>query len=353
MKITGGKWQVVAGVQSGEEGNTMSWRNERGMALLITVMTLSLLFAVTVQYQRSTWHKFTVSHNHKVGIQLKAIAASGVEIARALLESDGKTGNFDTEMDLWANIDNEDFADLFPNGRLALTISDLSGRLQVNSLVQTGKSGTANTEEQIRAVLLRLLLSGSFAIEDEVQARQIVDALVDWLDADDRESDFGAENSYYRSLDPPYSCKNGPVEYLEELLLVAGMTPELLFGSAGKKGLADYLTVSGDDGRINLNTAPLLLIKSLDPLIDDELVTRLDEYRRQEGGAENLAKPDWYKNIGGWPGDIALDEKVLTTQSTHFLVSATGLFDTLTKHISAVVLRSSGGQTQLLAQKVE
>ncbi len=31
-------------------------------------------------------------------------------------------------------------------------------------------------------------------------------------------------------LDPPYAPRNGPMETIEELLLVRGVTPELLFG---------------------------------------------------------------------------------------------------------------------------
>ena len=111
----------------------------------------------------------------------------------------------------------------------------------------------------------------SFPIEDETEARSIVDALVDWIDEDDKESDLGAESSYYQSLDKPYSCRNGPVRYIEELLLIKGISPALLFGADGKRGLADYLTVNGDDGKVNLNTAPLLVIKSFDSLISDDL----------------------------------------------------------------------------------
>lgn len=337
------------------------WRNERGMALLITIMTLSLIFAITVQYHRSTWQKFAVSHNHRMAGQLRAIAGSGVEIALALLEHDGKTTTSDSLLDGWASIADEDLRDLFPAGTLHLAITDLSGRLQINSLVQTpgggkkktGGGGGGNTENEVRAVLLRLLLSGSFAIEDEVQARRIVDALVDWIDGDDRESDFGAENGYYRSLDPPYNCKNGPVEYLEELLLVAGITPELLFGSAGTNGLAGYLTVYGDDGKMNINTAPLPLIKSLDPDIDDELAGRLDEFRRDKEGGERLNDPAWYKNVDGWPGDITLDQRLLTATSSYFHISATGLADAQVQQIAADVERESGGKVKLLARKVE
>jgi general secretion pathway protein K len=242
-----------------------------------------------------------------------------------------------------------------------LEITDLAGHLQINSLVRKksgeGKRGLPakgrNPENQAEKILYRLLLSGSFAVSSEMQAQQLVDALVDWMDADDRESDNGAEDSYYRSLDPPYGCKNGPIEFIEELLLVKGMTPDLLFGTTTTKGLADYLTVFGNNGKININTAPRLILKSLDPLISDDLIDRLDTFRRDARNAARLADPEWYKNIDGWPGDIVIYENMLTIESTYFQIIGTGRSDNLEKRMTAVVERTGRGQAKLLWQKVE
>ena len=41
----------------------------------------------------------------------------------------------------------------------------------------------------------------------------------------------GAKESYYSGLTPPYHCKNGPLDSLEEMLLIKGVTPQLLFGN--------------------------------------------------------------------------------------------------------------------------
>jgi hypothetical protein len=58
----------------------------------------------------------------------------------------------------------------------------------------------------------------------------VADAILDWLDPDDTPRDSGAEVDYYSGLSPPYAPKNGPVDTVEELLLVRGVTPQLLFG---------------------------------------------------------------------------------------------------------------------------
>ena len=59
---------------------------------------------------------------------------------------------------------------------------------------------------------------------------EIADAILDWLDPDDEEKEFGTESSFYNGESPPYSAKNGPMDSLDELLLVRGVTPQLLFG---------------------------------------------------------------------------------------------------------------------------
>ena len=237
--------------------------NQSGMALLITVMTLSLLVAVTVQFHKNVWHKYLVANNYKVGEQLKVIADSGVNIALSLIEAEGKEKKIDSFMSAWASLEEEPLNGLFPSGNLQLAVLDLSGLLQVNSLVQAAKAEKPgekkekeSIETELREVFLRLLLSGSFVIEDEAEATSIANALVDWMDEDDKESDRGAEDSYYQSLEMPYSCRNGPVQYIEELLLVKGVSPELFFGTEEKEGLVDYLTTYGNNGKVNINPAP-------------------------------------------------------------------------------------------------
>ncbi len=59
----------------------------------------------------------------------------------------------------------------------------------------------------------------------------VADAILDWLDPDDEQRELGAEVDYYSGLTPAYGTKNGPVDTVEELLLVRGVTPQLLFGT--------------------------------------------------------------------------------------------------------------------------
>lgn len=68
----------------------------------------------------------------------------------------------------------------------------------------------------------------------------VAEAILDWIDLDDEPRELGAESDYYVSLSPPYLAKNGALVSVEELLLVRGVTPELLFGNdVNRNGMID------------------------------------------------------------------------------------------------------------------
>jgi type II secretory pathway component PulK len=82
----------------------------------------------------------------------------------------------------------------------------------------------------------------------------IADAIVDWRDPDDTPSPYGAESEYYGSVQPPYRSKNAPFETVEELLLVKGVTPEMLYGmDANHNGLLDEEEMSAGGTASNYN----------------------------------------------------------------------------------------------------
>ncbi len=121
----------------------------------------------------------------------------------------------------------------------------------------------ATDNDANRQILGRLLEYGA-GIGEGLEADSIIDCIIDWLDRDDLHKMNGAEDDYYRSLSPPYECKDGPFDTVEELLMVKGITPEILFGSdyAGEEeqrgsypGIAKFLTVWGSGGRFNRYTA--------------------------------------------------------------------------------------------------
>src|SRR5690606_37035843 len=76
---------------------------------------------------------------------------------------------------------------------------------------------------------------------------EIAAAIVDWRDEDSEVEPGGAESETYSLKNPPYECKNGPFETVEELRLVHGVTWELLYGEdVNRNGVLDANENDGD-----------------------------------------------------------------------------------------------------------
>lgn len=172
-----------------------------------------------------------------------------------------------------------------------------------------------------------------FLVEDG-DAREIIDSIIDWIDSGDGdgEEEYGAENSHYMRLNPPYPCKNGPIESIEELLLIQGFTAELLYGTEDKPGLASLLTPWGDDGKINLNTAAQPLLQAMAEGFSKETSESMIEYREDEAHKDLLNNPIWYKAVPSYPGNIVITKELITVQSLFFTINAEATIDTLQKN---------------------
>jgi hypothetical protein len=101
--------------------------------------------------------------------------------------------------------------------------------------------------------------------------QDIADSILDWIDTDDQTRESGAESDYYSNLQPPYKPTNGPLTTIDELLLVRGVTPLLLFGGdVNRNGRIDtdensnvsIPNADNSDGSMNLGWAPYLTLYS-------------------------------------------------------------------------------------------
>jgi general secretion pathway protein K len=340
-------------------------KNNRGMALLIALTVISLIVALTLQFNTNMRSHLLASGIRKNGAQLEVMAKSGITIGMAVLVKDAQENEHDSLQDSWALLADEDLSPLFDAGSLTIKITDNSGKFPINSLVQTKAKQPENTpapdkspaqataqEQEARNILWRLLRNEPFKLEDNV-ARTIIDSLIDWLDAGDGdwEQEFGAESSYYQALEKPYPCKNGPVEFVEELLLIQGITPELLYGTDKHPGLAPLLTTQGNDGLININTADPLLLQALHEDLSKEMVEDILTFREDKKNKDKLASKTWPAEVlPSLGGQNAL--KNVTVKSHSFTVSAQAGIDTSKKNIVAAVDRENE-KTTLLNWKIE
>lgn len=186
-----------------------------------------------------------------------------------------------------------------------LTILENNSDLFEAGLALAGQDLSEDSEAVALGIADSLLMSLPGMTQDTV------DAILDWLDEDDEAREFGAEAEYYNTLATPYSPANGPLQTVEELLLVRGVTPTLLFGAdvnrngvidpdeqqrfgvtadtPGAFGWAAYLTVHGaeanrrEDGslRVDVNQDDLEVLyeELVDALGDDLFASYIIAYR--------------------------------------------------------------------------
>jgi type II secretory pathway component PulK len=142
----------------------------------------------------------------------------------------------------------------------------------------------------------------------------ICNAILDWIDSDEEARAGGAESSTYEALAVPYSARNAPMQSIDELLQVQGVTPQLFYGEDANRngrmdpneddgaespptddqdgtldfGLRDYLTVSSrerniqttGEQKINLNNGIVAeMFDFLEESFDTETATFVTGYR--------------------------------------------------------------------------
>jgi len=308
--------------------------NDRGVALVLVILMISIIIAITLQLNMSSRSEIYEAANLGDGVRATYVAKSGFYAGEALLHED--KNSFDSLNEDWAKAEmfSAGSGSLFDGEYFRLNIEDESGKISINSLVKN-----QGYNDGIKKLLKRFLSLPEFNL-DEQQVGDIVDAIKDWIDEDDETTGFGAENMYYRGLEKPYACKNAPLDCIEELLMIKGITEDLHYGAGETPGIAKYLTLHGK-GKININTAPNLILKALSDEITDEMISNMDEFRRDE--ENDLSKSTWHKDISGMK-NIPIDSKLITAKSDIFRITSTGYMNDISKRVSGVIERHIDGR---------
>lgn len=316
-------------------------KNDRGMALLLTILIIGLMSVITSEFIQSRWHDRHAAANLSDGIRLNYIARAGIQFALAVIVEEGKQNDYDTLHEAWTYASNltEFSKELFNNGHFEIEIQDQSGKIQINQLIKP--DGQFNEEQ--RDLLTALLSIEEFNLSPE-QVDDIIDSIKDWIDRDDDATQFGSENAYYQTLEKPYICRNAPMETLDELLLINHITSEIYHGTEEIPGLKNFLTVYGQDGKININTADPSILKALSLVIlGQDLSEDWIKYRENEDN--DLSQYNRYPGLS----DISKEQSskaglLLTTSSGIFKVSSVGVFEEMKKGVSSVVKRQKQGK---------
>ncbi len=233
---------------------------ENGIALIIVLWILTILMVLALSFSYAARTEIYSTIAFRESMEEKFLAEAGIE--RAITElfyyQMYKDQTIELEgLDVW-KVDNTPYDIQTGTGTCNIRIIDEMGKVDIN----------AGSE----VVLKNLLINSGVQPE---QADIIVDSMMDWKDPDDLHRLNGAESDYYMSLPVPYKAKDANFDTLEELLLVKGMTPEILYGNNEKEGIIDFLTVNSRQRRININAAPrevLMAVPGITPELADTII---------------------------------------------------------------------------------
>ena len=144
-------------------------------------------------------------------------------------------------------------------GNIRFGLANENSRFNLNTLQAIDQSEEDVPEEE-RVGLAYIAMANIPNMSDD-----IVDAILDWLDSDEDRRPAGAEGNDYATLAVPYECRNGPMESLDELLKIQGVTPDLYYGEdANHNGIMDESEDVNGDGYFELGWQAYLTVDSLE-----------------------------------------------------------------------------------------
>ena len=254
----------------------------RGVVLLAVLVVIVLLFLAAYHYSDMMIAEYKASDNSHRAAEARAVADSGVHYAAALLSQPNNLANL-----LNGNPYHNDqyFSNVaIGNGTFFLVarnadeptsyrpgVIDETGKININAVMKRDPSG-----EALYAMLNKLPIPVD-------NWSDIAAAIVDWVDTNSTPRTGGAENEYYMGKNPPYRCKNGPLDSIEELLLIKGIdeNPWLLYGDDKNRngvqdedeipqngeffpGLVAYLTIYSRETNLNEEGKALTNINDTD-----------------------------------------------------------------------------------------
>ena len=293
----------------------MRLKNDSGFALILTLVVTALMVAVVVEMIHQVYVDTAHSRGFRDGQQASILAESGVEGVVKLMSTFLSASQTTSLTDAWAKpIKLDDDA-----GSLAVTITEESGKINVNDLVD--QKGGYNVVTQNALLRLGKVLTPQLP-------ETIWPAVADWISPVGITHPGGAGASYYGALNPPYQIRNAPFMTLTELSLVKGVTPEMV----GK--LRPFLrtfpeVVPTMPSTVNINTAPKEVLEALDSSIDERTAERILEQRSLKAftdmGDFNARVPGTDQNLGGrisFKGNVFRITSVATVKDSSRTVEA-------------------------------
>ena len=271
---------------------------QRGfIIIMLTMSVLILSFSSALTFFGQAFREYRRASNLAEHTKAKYLAQSGIEGALLFINQLEKYGLFEQDQDLPPIP--------FADSLVQIKIEDISGKLNVNQLVNSFDTSLINNRQldRLKRLSERLKIS-----------TDIWDAVIDWVDEDNIPQPYGYERNHYELLTPPRRIKNGWIHSLEELLLIPGFSRNLLFSDLRTqdeiRNFRDFLETEEeqyiikeedfilannlsyqmpgepndlDTDWVNINKAPYLVILSLSDKMTPEMAKAILKKRLELG----------------------------------------------------------------------
>lgn len=287
--------------------------NNRGMALLLTILIVTLLSMLIIDINSRSYLAYARARNSVNSLNAYYIMRSGVSAAMGFLERDAKESTVDTLSENWAQEIKH-----FPvgEGTVSVQIMDEASKFNINTLVNP--QGKINEKAVERFGRLLKVLDSEEGLSERV---------AEWLQKN-------REGISYEFKD------------ISELLLVPDFTQDTF------KKIEKYITVYTDrknERNININTLGSEVLSSLSPMLTESLIVSIMDYRKENS----------FKDIGELKKVQGIDDVVLAkfsdvidVKSSIFSVHAEAKVSDTVRRCVAVVRRDAS-QVKVIAWKEE
>jgi len=179
---------------------------------------------------------------------------------------------------------------------------------------------------------------------------ELIDCFFDWIDEGDTFRLNGAEIDDPFYADKEYDVKNAPLDTVDELLMIKGFEPSILYGGTSREdekvqytGIANWLTTWGD-GKINVNTASREVLMTL-PEIEEYVIDAILEQRTGFDGKPNT-KDDGFRTVDDVVAKTGLNQDlaglITTSERKYLRVISVGEVDGVRNGIWAVLQADTG-----------
>ena len=286
-------------------------KSRRGIILVVVLIVIVLLTLAVMTFAKFMSAQRRATNTSLRQTQARLLAESGIEYLRAMLLYDQGTilelgGLYDNENEFCGHIVTDgtvaltgfaagtqvamNHIDLRDVGRFSVIAPALSeDGLFVGEYIRYGlvdESTKLNLRWVLQMELQQPGTGRSLLMRLPGVNEEIADSILDWIDDSNEEPrEFGAKDEYYMFLDPPYYTRNGIPDSLDELLLVRGVTPKLLYGiDWNRNGIIDpgepdeYSLDEYDvvDGSLNLGLIEYLTLDSRESLLTPDGLDKIN-----------------------------------------------------------------------------